>query len=77
MVNTKRPVSDINPAAPTELAPKQNDALESDKSSPSTIASARPDLNSPVTESHHVPDMNEANDHLVAGTLGGQLWGLH
>ncbi|WP_166168815.1 hypothetical protein [Acinetobacter sp. SA01] len=78
MVNTKRPVSDINPAVPTELAPKQNDALESDQSSPSTIASARPDLNSPETKSHRVPDMNEAGDHLVAtdaGTLGGAAVG--
>lgn len=79
MVNNKRPVSEINPAS-TEMSPEQGDAFNQDslKSSPPTLDSARPDLNSPATESHRVPDMNEAGDHLAAtgaGTLGGAAVG--
>ena len=80
MTNTNRPVSDINPVAPTERSPERSDALNSNslKSSPSTDDSARPDLNSPATESHRVPDMTEAGDHLAAtsaGTVGGAAVG--
>ena len=80
MTNTNRPVSDINPAASTERSPERSDVLNSDslKSSPSTDDSARPDLNSPATESHRVPDMTEAGDHLAAtsaGTVGGAAVG--
>lgn len=80
MTNTNRPVSDINPPAPTERSPERSDALNSDslKSSPSTDDNARPDLNLPATESHRVPDMTEAGDHLAAtsaGTVGGAAVG--
>lgn len=79
MVDNKRPVPDINPAS-TELSPERSDALNSEslKSSPRTDDSARPELNSPATDSHRVPDMNEAGDHLAAtsaGTLGGAALG--
>jgi uncharacterized protein YcfJ len=79
MVDNKRPVPDINPAS-TELSPERSDALNSEslRSSPHTDDSARPELNSPATDSHRVPDMNEAGDHLAAtstGTLGGAAIG--
>ncbi|APX62545.1 glycine zipper domain-containing protein [Acinetobacter schindleri] len=81
MTNTNRPVSDINPASHRDLSQERTDVLRDDealKSSPTTSGSARPDLNLPDTESHRVPDMNEAGDHPVAtsaGTLGGAAAG--
>jgi len=80
MTNTNRPVSDISPVASTERSSERSNSLNNDliKSSPSTDASARPDLNSPATESHRVPDMAEAGDHLAAtsaGTVGGAALG--
>lgn len=46
--------------------------------SPPSIANARPDLNSPVTDRQRIPNMNEGGEDLVttgAGTLGGAAVG--
>lgn len=74
MTNTNRPVTEFGQKTSTELPPERSEDLNVH----ATDASARPDLNTPAKESHHVPDMNEGKDNVAAtgaGTLGGAAVG--